>query len=70
MAPRINPTAQKQVGRVLLWLFPSRLAVVATGAVEIAAFLPGLPLLAHVAVGLTVHVMAHRLCAHRSSFMS
>jgi hypothetical protein len=45
-----------RLGRVLHWLFPSRRAVLAAAAVEVAASLIGLPLPLHLLVGVAAHL--------------
>ena len=56
MAPHINTTAPNRVRRFLLWLFPSRRAVLCAAVVEVAVGLSGLPAPLHVIIGLIAHI--------------
>jgi hypothetical protein len=56
MAPSASFTTTRR-GRVLHWLFPSRRAMLAVAAVEVAASLVGLPLPLHALAGLLAHVV-------------
>lgn len=55
MAPSASFTTTRR-HRVLHWLFPSRRAMLALAAVEIAASLVGLPPSLHAAAGLMAHL--------------
>jgi hypothetical protein len=55
MAPSA-PFTTTRPSRVLHWLFPSRRVVLAAVAVELAAFLLGLPLPLHIGVALAAHI--------------
>ena len=56
MAPSASFTTTRR-RRVLHWLFPSRRALLAVAAVEIAASLVGLPLPLHALAGLLAHLV-------------
>ncbi len=56
MAPSASSTTTRR-SRVLHWLFPSRRAILALAAVEIAASLVGLPLPLHAVAGLLAHLV-------------
>lgn len=57
MAPCAASTTSTRMGRVLHFLFPSRRAVLAATAVEVAVSLVGLPLPLHLLVGLAGHLL-------------
>jgi hypothetical protein len=55
MAPYAASTASTRLGRVLHWLFPSRRAVLAAAALDIAVLLLGLPVPFHLATAIAFH---------------
>ena len=56
MAPSASSITTRR-GRILHWLFPSRHAMLAVAAVEVAAFLVALPLALHLLVGVAAHLV-------------
>jgi hypothetical protein len=58
MAPNATHHSPGRYGRVLLhWVFPSRRKVLVELAIEVAAALFGLPLVAHIIVAIASHFL-------------